>query len=78
MSDRFEELIYKKKTAFEREDEATLADMKEYARGYAEFLDASKTEREAVKEVIARLAAAGFEEYDPAKTLKVYFYFISS
>ncbi|MBR3415984.1 MAG: aminopeptidase [Clostridia bacterium] len=70
MSDRFEELIYKKKTAFEREDEATLADMKEYARGYAEFLDASKTEREAVKEVIARLAAAGFEEYDPAKTLK--------
>ena len=70
MSDKYENLIYKKKTAFEKEDGATLAAMTEYARGYAEFLDASKTEREAVCEIIVRLTAAGFEEYDPAKTLE--------
>ena len=70
MSDRFDNLVYKKKTAFEREDEATLAAMKEYASAYAEWLDASKTEREAVENIIDRLSAEGFSEYDPSKKLK--------
>ena len=66
---KYEDLIYKKKTVFEREDDKELAAMMEYARGYAKWLDASKTEREAVKSMIEILSGAGFSEYDPKKKL---------
>ncbi|MBQ7475664.1 MAG: aminopeptidase [Clostridia bacterium] len=67
---KFEDLIYKKKTVFERESEEEISKMKEYGARYMKWLDKSKTEREASRNIIAALREAGFEEYDPKKTLR--------
>ena len=56
-----EELSYTKKNVFEASDAATNAKMYEYAEGYKAFIDAAKTEREAVREGIAMAEAAGIE-----------------
>ncbi len=58
-----EELAYKKKNAFEEADEERRAAMFAYAEGYKAFMDASKTEREAVKAGIAMVEAAGYTPY---------------
>ncbi len=58
-----EKLFYKKKNAFESMTDADRAKMFEYAEGYANYLDNSKTEREAVKTSVALLKAKGFTEY---------------
>ena len=42
------ELLYKKKTVYERRDEAAVEAAYDYAVGYAKYLDDAKTEREAV------------------------------
>ena len=58
-----EELFYKKKSAFEVKTQDELKAAKDYAVGYAKYLDASKTEREAVIASIAILEKAGYKEY---------------
>ncbi len=58
-----EELFYKKKTAFELRSGEELAQAKEYAKGYAAWLDNSKTERECVLASIALLKEKGYREY---------------
>ncbi len=58
-----EELFYKKKNAFEAKTAAELSRAKEYAVGYAAWLDRAKTEREAVVASVALLEAAGYRPY---------------
>ena len=48
-------LFYRKKTAFEVMSDKELSAAMEYARGYAEYLFNSKTEREAVKTSVEML-----------------------
>lgn len=55
-----EQLFYKKKNAIKVNGSK---DAMEYAEGYKKFLDASKTEREAVREGIKMASEAGFAEY---------------
>lgn len=42
----------------------------EFCEGYKDYLDNGKTERECVKESIAMLMAAGYEEFDPSAEYK--------
>ncbi len=56
-------LFYEKKNVFARRDDATADAAFKYAEGYKRFLDAAKTEREAVRESIKMAEAAGFREY---------------
>ena len=54
-------LLYKQKNGFEAE--ADVAAAAEYCKGYAEFLNSSKTEREAVKSAVAMAEKAGFKPF---------------
>ena len=65
-----EELFYKKKSAFELRSAEELAKAKEYAVGYAAWLDQSKTERECVVASIALLEAKGYREYKLGEEIK--------
>ena len=56
-------LFYKKKDFYETFGEAELAAAFEYAKGYASYLDDSKTEREAVARSIADAEKNGFVPY---------------
>ena len=58
-----EKLLYKKKSVWEAADESVPTAAFDYAKGYAAFLDAAKTEREAVKEAIRMATAVGFAPY---------------
>lgn len=69
---KYEELTYSKKSFYEVfENEPAMIDAAyEYARGYAAYLDASKTEREAVIASIALLEKNGYRAWnlgDPVK-----------
>lgn len=66
-----EELFYKKKNAFETRTQEDLAAAKEYAKNYAEWLDKSKTEREAVVASIAMLEKEGYREYNLGDKISV-------
>ena len=57
------QLCYKKESVFEARTKKDERATEKYARGYMRFLDAAKTEREAVKEGIAMLVSNGFTEY---------------
>ena len=61
---KLEELSYTKKNVFEASDAATNAKIYDYAEGYKAFIDAAKTEREAVEESIAIAEKAGFSAYE--------------
>ncbi len=65
-----EKLFYTKKSAYELEGEAGVAKAYEFARGYAEFIDHAKTEREAVAEGIKILEAHGFSAYEMGAKVK--------
>ncbi len=56
-------LTYEKKTVYEKAGKEIVAAAYEYANGYVKFLDASKTEREAVSEGIRLAVAAGYRPY---------------
>ncbi len=56
-------LIYKKKTVYEKADKENIKKAFDYCVGYAEYLDTCKTEREAVKKSIEMAKAHGFREY---------------
>jgi aspartyl aminopeptidase len=58
-------LLYKQKNGYTVISDADKAQMNAYARRYMDFLDAAKTEREAVKETIRQAQAAGFVAYTP-------------
>ena len=62
-TEQAEELLYKKKTVYARKDADKIGEAFDYAEGYKRFLDASKTEREAVKAAIALAEGYGFTEY---------------
>ncbi len=65
------ELLYKKKTVYERRDSEAIDAAYSYAEGYASYLDASKTEREAVEASIALAEAEGFVPYTFGDEIKV-------
>ncbi len=56
-------LIYEKKTVYEKAGKEITAQAFEYAKDYVKFLDAAKTEREAVCESIKMAEAAGYRPY---------------
>lgn len=56
-------LFYEKKTVWEKGSAKHVEKAFAYAEGYAKYLDASKTEREAVSESIRIAEAAGFRPY---------------
>lgn len=58
-----EKLVYKKPDIFEKLGADGKAKSDEYARGYAAYIDAAKTEREAVTEGIKLAQAKGFTEH---------------
>ena len=57
------ELIYEKKTVYEKAGKEVVDAAFAYAVDYKKYLDAGKTEREAVKASIAMAEAAGYREY---------------
>ncbi len=63
-----EKLFYKKKNALEIEGRAEKA--YKYSEGYVKYLDASKTEREAVIEGIKLAEKNGFKEYTLGQPIK--------
>ncbi len=58
-----EKLVYTKKSVFERREDSDIDAAFDYARGYAAFLDAAKTEREAVREGVRMASEHGFRPY---------------
>ncbi len=56
-------LTYEKKTVYEKAGRAVVDAAYEYAKGYVQFLDAAKTEREAVSEGVKMAEAAGYRPY---------------
>ena len=57
------ELIYEKKTVYERADKAIIDEAFDYANGYKKYLDGGKTEREAVKISVEMIEKQGYREY---------------
>ena len=66
-----EKLSYKKKNVFEEATPEKVKAIYDYAEGYAKYLDAAKTEREAVMASIALAEKAGYTEYKLGEALKV-------
>ena len=64
-----EKLCYKSKNVYKDASDALEAAIYEYAEGYKAYLDASKTEREAVTASIAMLEKAGYREYKLGEAL---------
>jgi aspartyl aminopeptidase len=58
-----ETLTYTKKSFYERRESTDFDKALDYAKGYAAYLDAAKTEREAVKESIRLAEEKGFRAY---------------
>ncbi|MBR7112453.1 MAG: aminopeptidase [Clostridia bacterium] len=58
-----EKLLYKKKSVYDRNDAAVVDTAFEYAKGYKAFLDAAKTEREAVATAVKMAEEKGFRPY---------------
>ena len=65
-----EELFYKPKEAAKEMNAEEIRTADAYAEEYKVFLDKAKTEREAVREAIARAEKAGFVPFDRTKPLK--------
>ncbi len=63
MSEVKNNLTYEKKTVYEKAGAEVVAQAYEYAKGYMAFLDAAKTEREAVAESVRMAEAAGYRPY---------------
>ena len=69
--------VYEKKTVYEKAGEKIVAEAYAYAVNYMKFLDAAKTEREAVLEGIRIAEAAGYRPYefgDPMKAGDKFYY----
>ena len=57
------ELIYEKKTVYQKADSTVIDKAFEYAEGYKRYLDLGKTEREALRESVRMAESFGFKEY---------------
>ncbi len=62
--------VYEKKTVYEKAGEKIVAEAYEYAKDYVKFLDAAKTEREAVVEGVKIAEAAGYRPYTFGQSMK--------
>lgn len=60
MDELKKELFYQPKNGYDRIDTAERLAVENYARGYMDFLNNARTEREAVREAVALAEAAGF------------------
>ena len=65
-----EALLYAPKNGYEVATEADLSAMEEYGKRYISFLNAAKTEREAVKETIRLASEKGFLPFVPGMELR--------
>ncbi len=63
-----EKLFYKNKNGLLTADQKTINEAHAFCQDYKAFLDAAKTEREAVKVCVALAKECGFEEYVEGKT----------
>jgi aspartyl aminopeptidase len=64
------ELFYEQKNGYDLIDTEERKALEDYCLGYMEFLNSSRTEREAVKNAIAQAEDRGFVEYVPGMELK--------
>ncbi len=64
-------LRYEKKTVYELADDKVVNEAYEYAKGYVKFLDAAKTEREAVVESVRIAEAAGYRAWSFGDAINV-------
>ena len=70
MSENKTQVIYEKKSFFEKVGKEIVEAAYEYANGYMRFLDIAKTEREAVEESVRMAEAAGYSAYSFGMPLK--------
>ena len=70
MAEKRPELVYEKKTVYEKAGAEVVNAAYEYAKHYAKFLDAAKTEREAVVECVKMAEAAGYRPYSFGMEMK--------
>ncbi len=70
MDDIRKELFYEQKNGYDLIDGQERLALEEYCREYMDFLNNSRTEREAVKNAIAMAEAQGFVEYEPGIELR--------
>ncbi|MCD7769804.1 MAG: aminopeptidase [Oscillospiraceae bacterium] len=66
MAEIKEKLVYEQKNGYDLLDAQERLTCEEYCRGYMDYLNVARTEREAVKEAIRLAEAAGFAPYDPS------------
>ena len=77
MSEKKNPVRYEKQTVYEKAGKEIVNNAYEYAKGYVRFLDAAKTEREAVTESVRLAEAAGYRLYhfgDPMKAGDKFYY----
>ncbi len=65
-----EQLSYSKKNALVECDDAVIAEAFDFCEDYKAFLDAARTEREAVNEIVSLAKANGYVEFDSKATYK--------
>ncbi len=70
MDDIRKELFYEQKNGYDLIDAQERLALEDYCRDYMDFLNNSRTEREAVNNAIAMAEAQGFVEYEPGMELK--------
>lgn len=70
MSEANNNFTYEKKTVYEKAGAEVVAQAYEYAKEYMAFLDAAKTEREAVAESVRMAEAAGYRPYHFGDAMK--------
>lgn len=70
MDDMRKELFYEQKNGYDLIDTQERMTLEDYCRSYMDFLNTSRTEREAVKNAIDLAEKEGFVEYEPGMELK--------
>ncbi len=70
IKDMNEKLTYKKRNVFEASTTEEIKLIYDYSKGYMEYLDNSKTEREATNTTLSMLQAKGYTEYKFGDKLK--------
>ena len=65
-----EELTFKQKSVYETADEKKIREIYDFAEGYKTWLDASRTERLAVREAVKLAQEKGFQPWMPGKKHK--------
>ena len=63
-------LSYEKKTVYDQAGSKVVEEAYDYAKGYVKYLDAAKTEREAVCESVKIAEAAGYRAWSFGEPMK--------